>query len=247
MKTALAWLLMSAMALAQNTLDIPDEVAVGEKIVAFCKCVTPDDGGHLSILWDHSPELETEQIDDRLFVWGKARAESYRIGAVVIPLRTLTIQDQTFDVIAGPITRLTATFKITGSIEPDPDPDPDPKPNAPFPSDGFAVIVLKEASETGTLTPAQRSILTSSKVLKYINSKAVKVGDGVFFRAWDDDYTEAQLSAVAPELALAYRESKKLADGRLPWICISTGDGGYSGPLPATLDEMMTLLQKYGG
>ena len=33
----------------------------------------------------------------------------------------------------------------------------------------------------------------------------------------------------------------------LPWLIVSNGRSGYSGPLPLTIDETMQILKRYGG
>lgn len=134
-----------------------------------------------------------------------------------------------------------------GGPEPTP-PTPPPAPvvDAPFESSGYAVLMIREAS--GVLSPTQTSIFQSSAIHKYIGGKAVKLSDGQpFYRAWDDDYSDAELSNVPGELRAAYSRVTEDMDS-LPWIAIVGKDGksGYSGPLPADVDSTMALLKKYG-
>ena len=234
---------------ANSQLIVPARADVGQKVVAEFKAVVPDDG-KLSILWTPDGTLESEQVGQRLFLWGKAGRHS--INVIVIPLRTITIGDQTFDVIAGEIRRYDAKFDLIGNGPTPPDPPDPPDPpgpdTVPFPSPGLAIMILREASPVSPLPAAQASIFTSSQVRQYMAAKCVKLSDGQpAARAWDDDLTDSQLINSPPELRTAYRESLKLANGRLPWICISTGTTGFSGPLPGNIEDMMTLLRKYGG
>lgn len=236
-----------------NTLTIPDSVEVGHKLVAVCNCVVPD-GGKLTILWNASSGLETVQVDNQLFIWGTPG--KYTIDAVVIPLQSITVDGQTFDVIAGQILRLDARFKITGSVTPEPDPEPDPDPDpitdAPFPSPGFAAIVIYETQETGKLPASQSGILNSAQVKQYLNSRCAKIDgpDGkqtYAWRMWDDDYTDAQLANSPDVMRTAYRAVLSQAGGKLPWIAVSDGKTGFSGPLPTNVADTMALLKKYGG
>ena len=133
------------------------------------------------------------------------------------------------------------TIKIGGTT-PDPGPGPGPDPQeAPFPSTGLAVMVLREASDPARLPPEQRAIFTSAKVLQWLGAHCE------FFRILDDDFEGADLENLPPEVAEAYRRTLELREGDGPYLAISTGDGGYHGPLPGSIDAMMALLKKYGG
>ena len=234
-----------ACSLAHAQIDLPARVDVGAKLVATCVTPVPE-GGKLQILWDFPEGVEFEQIGNRVFLW--APAGSYTLDAVIIPTRTVTVGDQTFDVIAGAIQRSRATVVVGTPEPPPPPPPPPPDPTqAPFPSPGLAVVILREGQETGLLPPSQSAIFTSSKVLQWLAGNTVRLGDGAGFRVWDDDLKQADLRFSDPIMAAAYPLVKEQSNGRLPWIAISTGKGGFSGPLPATVDETLALLKKYGG
>lgn len=132
-------------------------------------------------------------------------------------------------------------------VPPQPEPGPEPEPK-PFPAPGLAILIIHEASETNLLPSQQRAIFTSSDVLKFAQ-KCVDIpgGEDKFFRIWDDDFTDANFDrANSPEILRdAYREVLKQSNGRLPWIAISTDSGGYSGPLPETVDSTVELLRRY--
>mgnify|MGYP000719423443 CR=1 FL=1 len=144
-----------------------------------------------------------------------------------------------------------ATVVAIGKPKPDPvvvDPvDPvDPVKELPFESDGFACIIIKEASSTGSLPGAQRSIFSSADIHKLARGASVKLSDGEpFYRVWDDDYTAEELAHVPKELAAAYRAVVTQANGKLPWIAVTNGkDKGFSGPLPGTVNATMQLIQE---
>ncbi len=62
------------------------------------------------------------------------------------------------------------------------------------------------------------------------------------FRIWDYDVDPANEAKVWQD-AMKVKPDKT----KLPWVIISNGKVGYSGPLPATVAEMQTLLAHYGG
>lgn len=127
---------------------------------------------------------------------------------------------------------------------PDPD-DPDPPPqDVPFPAPGLAVMVVREASDQ-SLPPAQLSIFTSKTINSWLAANCVKDSKGdPFARTWDDDYTADQLGNVGDDVKAAYAATKAAAKS-MPWICISNGKTGFSGPLPANVDAMLELLGRY--
>lgn len=223
-----------------GSIVVQPEVEIGSKIVITCNHPVPE-GGKLQILWNYPSNLEVEDVGGRLFAWGKPG--TYSITAVIIPLKTITVQDQTFDVISGAIINLSSKFKIVGKIDEDEE-EEDDKVNIPFPSEGFACLILKEASKVGELPEAQRAIFTSSRILRY-SQKAQEINGDPFFRIWDDDYSEGQLQNVGQHLRDAYRDVKKQANGQLPWIAVTNGKNGFSGPLPGSIEETINLLNKY--
>lgn len=242
LSTFIVWLV--AAAVWGQSIVVPPEVQLGQKIVATCD-YPPPEGTRLTILWNVSAGLESEQAGTRLFLWGPPGR--YSVDAVVIPLLSVTLEGKTFDVIGGEIRRLDASFTILGNVPPGPGPDPNPQ-DAPFPAPGFAILILHEAQETGRLTEKQKAILTSQEIRKYLHAKCVKLEDGsIAARFWDDDYTQAQLSLAPQVMQRAYFELLEDAAGRLPWIGISDGRTGFSGPLPGTVAETLALLKKYGG
>jgi len=128
-------------------------------------------------------------------------------------------------------------------VPPTPDPQPDPT-EAPFPSPGLAVLILHEASRDGELPREQSTIFTHPNILRF-GSQCVTVDGERFFRVWDDDYSDDQFRNVPTLFREAYRKVVDQAAGRMPWIAISTGTGGYSGPLPGTVAETLELLKRF--
>ena len=129
--------------------------------------------------------------------------------------------------------------------KPPPEP-PKPPPEPPPPVVGpLKVLMIYDADpvKRKAYTPGQRAVLDSTKVLSYLNSHCAKGPDGKTpeWRVWADN-ANASADSVTWQSFLA-RPRKGL-----PWLVVSNGSAtGYDGPLPGNVDEMLLLLQTYGG
>ncbi len=115
--------------------------------------------------------------------------------------------------------------------------------SAPIKEPGFRVLIVAEPSspEFTALPEARKAIFTSTIIREYTNRKCVKDEKGrPEFRVLDPDQEVEGLSEIWKK-ALA-RERKSL-----PWIVVSNGRSGFEGPLPASVEEALVLLKKYGG
>jgi len=220
-------------------ISVPNETPVGKKIVA-----TLTDGPNGTNLWSVPSTLESETVGNKLFIWGNAG--TYKIECIIIPLRKITVNDQTFDVIDGPIRKVDATFKIVGPIGPTPPKPPidPPVTDVPFPTNVLTVLMLREAGGSGTLPLPQRNIFVSSKILKWCNLNCGKLDGQPAFRIWDDDYTKEMFRNTNTILTDAYFKIRPTAV-TLPWIAISDGRKGFSGPLPMSIEETLALLEQF--
>lgn len=128
---------------------------------------------------------------------------------------------------------IAAGIRTGAGAQPPPTPV-DPVDPAPIPTDGkLRVLILEETNDRGTLPAAQARIFTSTKVLGWLRTNAPDR-----WRVWDKDVDP---SSVPAEFA----DALKVQRGGLPWIVISNGTTGFSGPLPATEADTITLLEKY--
>ncbi len=125
-----------------------------------------------------------------------------------------------------------------GPKPPDP-PDPDPDPT-PIPEQGFRVLIVTETANMSELPSSQLAAIRSIDVLGYLNQKTVKVNGHPEYRIWD------QHTPIEKESAI-WKQAMKLERKSLPWLIISNGSTGYSGPLPKTKDELLAKLKQYGG
>lgn len=126
-----------------------------------------------------------------------------------------------------------------GPVPPDPTP---PTPPAPIPVAGFRVLIVYETSKAPSLPEGQRSILYGKAIRDYLDRKCVTGQDGKTreWRIWDQDVDTSLAGKV-------WQDAMSRKRGSVPWLIVSNGQSGFEGPLPATVDDTLTLLKKYGG
>lgn len=130
---------------------------------------------------------------------------------------------------------------VGSSPTPGPGPGPNPPPGpSPMPLMGLRVLILEETSQRSELPASQLSVLTSTEIRGYLNSKCVRASAGPEFRFFDVD------TDLSPQ-EKHWQDVVKRPRASLPWLIISTGTSGYEGPLPKTIPETLELLKKYGG
>lgn len=117
-----------------------------------------------------------------------------------------------------------------------PKPEPDPTPQPTFGK--LKVVIIEEVADRPTLPSSQRTVLLDKSIRDYAESHCELAGDIPEFRIYDKD-----LTPNVDWVKKAFSEQRTT----LPWIVLSNGKTGYSGPLPLTVEETLTLLKKYGG
>lgn len=144
----------------------------------------------------------------------------------------------------GPADVFVQTIETGKAPEPTPAPTPTPEPpkDIPFPGDGLRVLFLYEADKLSTYSASMLDVLNSQEIRDYLNVKAAVGPDGKTreFRFWKYDVNASQ----APKM---WQDALKRTRTGLPWLIVSNGKSAYEGPLPATVEEALTLLKKYGG
>lgn len=118
--------------------------------------------------------------------------------------------------------------------QPPPTPDVDPVPPTPIPGEGLRVLIRYEAEDFNQLPSSQIAIFTATEVVQWLTDNCVKDG----YRITDDDLDTQFESDI-------WQNAYKTKAESLPWINISNGVTSFSGPLPKTIAETMTLLKKY--
>ncbi|MGL6095050.1 MAG: hypothetical protein ACRC7O_04520 [Fimbriiglobus sp.] len=146
----------------------------------------------------------------------------------------------------GPVKVQTVAVKAGEGPRPPPGPTPTPTPTppvdpSPFPGEGLRVLIVYD-NENKVMTAAQNSIMFGKEVRAYLDANCAVGPDG--------KTREARIYPAATDVTFD-AEPFKSAFARPrksdPWILVGNGKAGYEGPLPATVEETITLLKKYGG
>lgn len=188
-----------------------------------------------AVIWDISPE-------------DKADSEDIGAGKLVFsgPAANYTIKARVIEVQPDGTVKVTTLRWLTtiGGIQPGPGPGPDPTPspgNAPFPGDGFRVLIVYDGETVDKLPTAQHDVLFAKDVRDYLNAKT-KTGSG----GWKD----FRIYSIKYDLSgddRMWQDAMKRPRSSLPWIIVSNGTQWFEGPLPGTIADTLTLLKKYGG
>lgn len=122
----------------------------------------------------------------------------------------------------------------------DPDPPPTPDDNAPFPSDGLAVLIVYETGDASRLSSGHRAIIFGADARKFLDETTKTEADGrtPAYRIFDKD---VDISVIDNR----WKAAMGVARESLPWVVVSNGRTGFSGPLPATVDEFKALVGKF--
>jgi hypothetical protein len=118
----------------------------------------------------------------------------------------------------------------------------DPPNPPPITEPGFRVVIVEETSERDKLTEGQRDVLLSTRagsVRDYCVQHCVKVNGQPEFRVLDKD-TPTEFETPGIKAAMARPRTS------VPWLVCSNGRTGAEGPLPATEEETLKILKKYG-
>lgn len=203
-----------------------------------------------------------------LYVWRvppgvKATDDENTLTITAAPegVHSVTVQTVTtnFELIDGKVKKTVikdrgvidvAVGKVPGPTPPGPDPDPkppDPKPpepqpkdDAPFAAPGLAVLIVYESAELAKLPRGQQNCLYAKSVRDALRSACFK-DDGNkngAWRVWDKDDDPKDESKM-------WQDAMKVERKSVPWVVISNGKTGYSGPLPDAPEKMIDLIEKY--
>tara|TARA_R110000868_G_C10712967_1_gene750125 strand:- start:418 stop:870 length:453 start_codon:yes stop_codon:yes gene_type:complete len=125
--------------------------------------------------------------------------------------------------------------------QPPPDPEPD-DPDPPIPTNGNRVLIVYESTELSTLPPSQAVLMTSGNVRDYLQRKCSKGPDGRTpeFRIWDKDVDTTNAGQT-------WKDALAIQRNGLPWLIVSNGTTGFSGPLPDSEAALMAKLKQYLG
>ncbi len=98
--------------------------------------------------------------------------------------------------------------------------------------DGMHVLIVEETNERNTLPASQVAIFTAAPVRKWLVEHNAQAR---FFDKDQDVQFEAQ----------NWQDAMKIKRDSLPWLVVSNGKNNFTGPLPKSVDETISLLEKY--
>ena len=231
----LVWLFLGAPLLAQ---DVPLEVK-GDTIVVVQKLPftvnAPE--GYDQYFWSYPGGVNALDKGKVLEVMAAPN------GKVTIGIKTLRLnidwdkKTYKFEQKFG-----TVVFMVgSGPTPPDPpNPPVPPNPDLPFPGAGVRALIIYESADLTRMPAAQQAVIYGKTARDALNAKCVLGKDGKTrdWRMWDKD---ADPSAEGEMWIKAMRRPRQ----SVPWIIISNGSTAFEGPLPATVADFTTLLNKF--
>jgi len=140
---------------------------------------------------------------------------------------------------------------LCGCVKPLPGPKPEPIPPVPIvepiTTAPLWVVILKDNDTLNQLPSSQIVAVMSGNVRDYckIHCRPGTDGKTPEFHTYQWGQDVSKTSQAIQDLV---REATADAKGsKAPWIAMSNGTSGFSGPFPATESEALELLAKYGG
>lgn len=103
---------------------------------------------------------------------------------------------------------------------------------APFPTDKLSVLIVEETEDRIKLPRQQLAAITGTQW-----KAIVPTGQ---WRVLDQHVTLSTESQWVKDALAVKRDS-------VPWLLISDGKAGFSGPMPENEADLIELLKKYGG
>jgi len=137
--------------------------------------------------------------------------------------------------------RFVVDFAQLPNPPPKPDPDepvvPVPSDPSPFSEEGHRALIVYELDEVAKYSSAIQKTLYGKAIRDWAIANSARDGKGQpEFRVFD------QNTVNQPDKWMKLLNEKRTS---LPWIYIGNGKTGYSGPLPATEEATIQLLNKY--
>lgn len=133
-----------------------------------------------------------------------------------------------------------------GPVPPGPNPPPDEKPIV---VGKLWVVIVKDGANLSKVPASQVSAMLSVKLRDYCGTHCLSGTDGKTpeFKVYDKDTDVSQQSpAIQKAFKTAVDDLAKSGTAG-PWLTVSNGTTGYSGPLPLTEAALLDKLKSYGG
>lgn len=185
--------------------------------------------------WTVPPKFSIiKHTDGTMYAWAPVGQYEVKYSSIIINWTKQDIDQREF----------IATIKVIPSGDPEPPPDPTPEPpppqpDNPLPGTGLKVLLIEEQEQRATIPKEQDAIFTSAIVRDYMDMHCVKDASGVpEWRLLDKNTTFSSENQWKKALSLPRTKDW--------WVVISNGKNWESRELPANVNDMMTLLKKYG-
>jgi hypothetical protein len=133
---------------------------------------------------------------------------------------------------AGTMVPNGSTVTVTLEIKP-------PDPPAPIPVAGLRVLMVYSKQNAAKLTTGQYAAIFGQDMRTLLESKCVVEPETMKkgYRIWETGINPSgDLKVWADAYPLAKSD---------PWLIISNGKGGYSGPMPAKLEDTIALVNQF--
>lgn len=229
--TVWMWLTLASVALGQS-VKLPAEVKTEPGLFAVVRAET-DCGSLQWVAMDTGLALLPPELlkDSRVAVVQAVKAGRYRLLAY----------GAKGDVASSPAICTVIVGDAPEPVPPVPPVPPDP-PVPPTPTTGDRVFIVYESSQLSSLPPGQLNILYAKGVRDYLDAHTATASDGRHaWRIWDKDVDASGEASVWQDLLKRKRDA-------VPWVIISGEKGvSFEGPLPASVDDALSLFKKYLG
>lgn len=227
-----------------EVVDSQGQQVVGEVGVGQMLVLKSDKAKHAnaegSLTWIIEPSLQTFSADG-------GKTVILNTGLKPEVLRIMQIVSST----NGKNTYQRISIRIGQGPQPPPKDDPVVPPKPVDPTDPVVppapklgqlkVLIIEETGSRGELPSDQIGIFTSVPIREYAKKACSKDAKGnPDFLVFDKDVS---VEGTAEWVQQAWKQPRQ----DLPWILLSNGTTGYSGPLPENIDKTLELLKKYGG
>lgn len=225
-------LLLAAPCWGRPVKAVPLEVS-GDTVTIIkglpCK-VTARAGADL-YLWNVPAGVTATSADNVLTVTAAAKG-TYTVSVVAI----------TVDFEKKKLTKDSGEVVLNVGEGPAPPGPKPPDPPGPTPGGPLRVLIVYESADLPKLPKEQQAILFDMKVRGALKDRTDKAGpDGRGFNIWDKDID-------ATGAAKFWRDALKRSRSATPFIHLFKGDAVvHEGPLPANVEDALTLINKYGG
>lgn len=144
--------------------------------------------------------------------------------------------------------------KVWFQIKSGTDPPPGPPTPGPGPDDQAVVgklwvVIVKDGARVSQLPASQMQVLLSTTLRDYCATHCLKGTDGKTpeFKVYDRDTDVSQQSPAIQKAFKTAVEDLARSGTTAPWLTVSNGKTGYSGPLPLTETAVIEKLKVYGG